>query len=139
MSRSLKILIISLVALMAFSLCACMVAWMGFMSYVNTRTVALTVEISDGVDSVRIFRTTDPENPVAFVEAGGQNMTAVVSLARSASFSPFYQTRPAQYFFEVEKGGQRVVGAVACSNGAQAINRIHLRIVGIEQAEIVSQ
>lgn len=88
--------------------------WMMWISFLNTRTQTTQVIVSGSVDEVLIYRTTEPNRPVIAIQTGGQDTTRTVELPAAEAFSPFVQSRPAQYFFAARAGSQTHRGSLFC-------------------------
>lgn len=89
-------------------------AWVSWVSYVNTRTTRLRVQVASTVDEVQIFTSRDPERPQAVVTTNSQDTVALIELPNAAGNPLLYQARPALYYFVTRRGDQRYRSPIIC-------------------------
>ncbi len=90
------------------------VVWFLFMSYVNSRTVTLQVQVAGAVDGVSFYAVTNPDQPVAMVTTDGQDTTRAVELAKAAGLVWMVQAKPAQYYFVTRQGEETYQSNIIC-------------------------
>ncbi len=96
------------------------VVWFLFMTYVNTRTVTLQVQVAGRVDEVSFYLATNPDQPVATITTQGQDISTTVELPKADGLVWLVQARPAQYYFVATQGGETYQSNyVCCESGLQ--------------------
>lgn len=90
------------------------VIWVLFISYVNTRSTTLEVQVPGSVSEVSFYKASNEQTPVATIQTNGQDVSKQVVLRNGEGFSFLLQTDPAQYFFEVKSNGQTYRSDVIC-------------------------
>jgi hypothetical protein len=116
-----------------------LLGWVLWISFLNNRTTQTTVIVSGTVDEVAIYQTTRPDEPVVRIETGGQDTIRTVELRTTATFNPFTQGRPAQYYFVARAGEKTQRGSLfCCETGLQSKNGT-LTIEGLAEWNFASQ
>ncbi|MBL8055997.1 MAG: hypothetical protein JNK29_04830 [Anaerolineales bacterium] len=89
-------------------------AWSSWMGLVNTRTTRLEIGVAGQLDEVAIYKTTQPDTPVAVVRPNGQDAAEVLQLRNAEAYSFLVQSPPAQYYFVARKGAETYRSEVIC-------------------------
>jgi hypothetical protein len=112
--------------------------WILFISYVNTRSTTLEVQVTGNVSEVNFYKTSNEQTPVATVQTNGQDVNKTVVLRNGEGFSILMQTDPAQYYFVVKSDGQTYRSDVICCQVGISQNTQKLVISGLNQWELES-
>lgn len=112
--------------------------WVLFISYVNTRSTTLEVQVPGSVSEVSFYKTNNEQNPVVTIQTNGQDISKDVVLRNGEGFSFLLQTDPAQYFFVVKSDGQTYRSDVICCQVGITQNTQKLVISGLNQWKLES-
>jgi pantothenate kinase len=107
--------------------------WVVFISYINTRSTEVTVNVSGSVDQVQFFKTTDEQTPVATIQTNGEDVTQKVLLKNGSGFSILKQTDPEQYYFVTMQNGNTYRGGIICCQMGIIQRHETLDITGLDQ------
>lgn len=103
------------------------IVWISFMSYVNSRTTMVTVQVSGTVDEVRFVKQAKPEQAVGVVKTQGKDTQATVELRDAAENSFLLQSLPAQYDAIIIQGtASRTVKNICCKTGLSQKQRLFI-------------
>lgn len=98
------------------------IAWTAYMGFANTQSTTLDVQVAAGVDEVRVFKASRPENPLAQL-SGGQQQT--LTLRNSDGYSFLAQTPAAEYYFVTRAGADTFQSQpICCTLGAAGRQRL---------------
>jgi hypothetical protein len=101
------------------------IVWISFMSYVNSRTTMVTVQVSGTVDEVRFVKQADPEPAVAVVKTQGKATQATVELRNTMENSFLFQGSPEQYDAIVIQGeSSRRLKSICCKTSLTQQQRL---------------
>ena len=112
------------------------VVWFLFMTYVNSRTDTLHVQVSGTIDEVDFYLLTNPDQSVATITTHGQDTQSTVKLAGIAGLVWLVQAKPAQYYFIAKQGEQTYQSRVFCCQSGLMQARLNLIIRGLKEWEV---
>ena len=112
--------------------------WVLFISYVNTRSTTLEVQVPGSVSEVSFYKASNEHSPVATIQTNGQDVNKTVVLRNGEGFSFLLQTDPAQYYFVVKSEGQTYRSDVICCQVGITQSTQKLVISGLDQWKLES-
>jgi hypothetical protein len=111
------------------------VAWLLFMTRVNSQTVTFQVQVAGTVDEVSFYQMTNPDQPVATITTNGQDTSRAVELAKAGGLVWMVQVEPAQYYFVTKQGEETYQSNIICCEAGQDQTSASLVIRGLKEWE----
>ena len=113
------------------------VVWFLFVTFVNSRTDTLQVQVTGSVDEVDFYLVTNPDQPIATIVTHGQDTQSTVRLAGVAGLVWLVQAKPAQYYFVAKQGEQTYQSHVVCCESGLEQTHMNLVIRGLTEWEVI--
>lgn len=93
-------------------------AWIVLVSYINTRTTTLQVQVSGTVEEVLFYQEGHPDELVGSIQTHGKDLSTEVVLHNTVKNGLIFTSPPASYYF-ISKVGDEIFHStqVCCSTG----------------------